>query len=343
MLDHLTRETKLPKTYAARRESVGATLHDSSNDPELQHAWRRSQQHLADIMTLLEQANLDQQIVTVAASGSLGRMEAVRGSDADLIVIVRDGIDPTSPTARALVEEVWTALEPLDLALPKAVGIYGEPTTAERLCRPEARGQVDEDIPTFGKRFQLLWDAQPVHGFDGYERLLTKIIDWYTAVPDYAPQTPWWRYPLDDLLRYHRALCVATHSEKNQLDQMRRFKMAHSRPVMYAALLGLLGACSHESPETGRRHFQACLKLTPLERLFYGYPDTAPECWNKIAACYTRFLIWLGDEDFRETLREGRSTEELEENGAELSRVLAALISHKQTTWPEDFTTALWL
>jgi hypothetical protein len=129
---------------------------------------------------------------------------------------------------------------------------------------------------------------------------------------------------------------------------MRNFKHAHSRSVMYAALLCLLGECS-KLKERPRQRLQTLLRLTPLERLAWTCPSTAATGMTAIAVIYERYLELLNDPTFRQTLLEDDLHEPRpamwpraakgDDLRGELSRFLEAQRQH----WDPEFVAALWL
>ncbi len=345
--------TQHTKTFAAKREWAGDSVIHLSDFPALFAAWQHSQQLLNEIQQTLAAEELDPDYVRcVAVSGSLGRMEAVTRSDCDLIVVCGDNFTSDTTAAQSAWNSVWAALEPLELPRPRAGGIYTAPTTEAELCDPATRGRVDEDIPTFGKRFQLLWDAQPVSQPEQFEQLIHSVIAWYTATPEGESSTCWWRYLLNDLIRYYRSLCVQANWNQSQglgRWRMRNFKLAHSRVVMYAALLCLLGECSLNDTAPTE---QLCdlLHLTPLERLAICYERAQQSGFERIARCYDRFLALSGDEEFRQAMQHGSEDTVLpthlqwHENAAELSEELSRFLgTQQQDRWGAAFLRALWV
>ena len=73
---------------------------DFSRYVHLEKNWEESAEIINQIRDNLSNKDLDNSVVTVAAAGSLGRMEACKGlSDADLIVILSDQVDLKSDKA----------------------------------------------------------------------------------------------------------------------------------------------------------------------------------------------------------------------------------------------------
>ena len=138
----------MPIPFAAGRESTLSNAIDLKKYPALFAAWNRSAKTLAAVKHRLHY--VDQRVATVAVSGSLGRMEQLDHSDSDLIVLLKDDIPLDSAEARDVFQNVWNVLNPLGLGKPKATGIYATPSNQAERCDPDTRGQVDENVSTFG-------------------------------------------------------------------------------------------------------------------------------------------------------------------------------------------------
>ena len=339
----------LPNKFAAHRCREAETVLELSKLPTLDAAWKNSQRLLQQISQRLHASTLNPRILTVVASGSLGRMEAVAGSDGDLIVVLSDEITTDSPQVQQAWDSVWEALGPLELPHSRRGGIFAIPTTPAALCAVDARGKIDEDIPTFGKRFQLFCDAQPVYGTVAYEQLMTNVIRWYTASTPGDATIPWWRYLLNDLFRYYRSMCVAAQWDRSHgpgFQRMRNFKHAHSRAVMYAGLLCLLGACS-QIKQHPQQQFQAMLRLTPLERLAWSCQLAQDADMMAITAIYECYLEKLDDPTFRQTLLDDDLTEDHDvdwvRSGHNLRNELSRFLNERRQQWDPEFAAALWL
>lgn len=220
---------------------------------------------------------------------------------------------PSSTAAERAYADVWKALAPLGLPRPTAEGIYAAPTTRQRLLVEAQPGKIDEDLATFGTRFQLLLDAQPVFGNEEFLRLRNSVVDWYAS--DYVAAAPHkeWSSLLNDLIRYFRSLCVTY--QWGSLDappkwRLRNIKGRHSRLVMYAGLLFLLGESSRE--QTNKvQWLKERLSLTPLERIAWAYAEAGEPGFERIAECYETFLTAVGDPQLPVELAEEVATADL--------------------------------
>jgi len=242
-------------------------------------------------------------IVTVAVSGSLGRLEAGPHSDGDLIVVLADDVPPGDARASAM-RIVWEALAPLRLPPPRPTGIFTTPTTRAELCDPSSLGRVADDVPTFGKRFQLLLDAHPIYAADNHAALVRALVERYAT--GFVARDPGkvWTYLLNDLVRYFRSLCLESQwdfSARGGGWYVRSLKLRHSRVAIYAGLLLLLGESGKEKRDKVG-WLTARLSRTPLERIAEVYVANGDSHFLRVAEAYDRFLARMGDPAVRAEL-----------------------------------------
>ncbi|MCH7987530.1 MAG: hypothetical protein IID46_00100 [Planctomycetes bacterium] len=341
---------KLPIPFAADREATLSNVIDLKEYPALFAAWNRSAKTLTAVKDRLHQ--VDQRVATVAVSGSLGRMEQLDHSDGDFIVLLKDGISLDSSEAQDAFQNVWSVLNPLGLEKPKTTGIYASPSNQAELCDPVARGQVDEDVSTFGKRIQLLLDCQPVYGADAFRNTIDSVIERYTSGTYQSDNETIWKYLLDDLIRYFRSLSVMSRWEAQDRPgywRLRNVKLRHTRLMMYAGLLLLMGEADRQ-PDKGVDWLKDRLSLTALERVAFVYAQHGDENFSPIAKYYERYLSRLGDSDFFAALTDDEDCEreehpqyrELEKNSQELLAELSRFIIQKQNQWNPRFRRALF-
>lgn len=300
-------------------------------------------------------------IRTISVAGSLGRMEQLPGSDIDLIVVTEHNGDAE------IVQRVWRALEPIPLKLPKPDGIYGRAITVEQLTSRESLGIVDEDKAVFGQRMQLLIEGRAIWNTPGCADLQRAILERFADSSANDP-ADYWRPLLDDLLRYHRSLCVHYQRlEREQIGNWRELdtKAGHSRLVGIAGLLFLLGESTRA--DDALDFVSERLSLTPLQRIQSALdvrnsnsesaskqapsppqtvsmqPENAVvgvgrgegEPWSTIADCYERFLTTIASS----------SDDDLADNAGLLKRTLLDCILNRvdRGVWPRRFLEHLLL
>lgn len=181
----------------------------SDAHPALAERWRFSAHVLSRAAELTADADLPPFVLCLASSGSVVRMEADARSDLDLLVVIDDvQYSVTAEESRAVHCRVTDVLSALQLQLPKESGVFARPVSCRAVLDRDSRGQINESMLSFGHRMQLLTDAQPFSGEDGFCRLQKEILDWYSIRPEqqvFGESDPyaWLRH---DLLRYWHSL-----------------------------------------------------------------------------------------------------------------------------------------
>lgn len=295
-------------------------------------------------------------VVTVAAAGSLGRLELGANSDLDGIVVVDDHSAPEQ--GAALVERVYAALRDCPLRLPKTSGIFRSPVTAATLCAPAARGALDEQPTVFGKRIQFLLDTRPLFGTPAYSTLQRRILDWYAGPGLAAHPASQCTLLINDLQRYLHAYAgwQQYRFERSADDgwYLRQAKLRASRTLTFAGLLLLLGAGSRREDKVDWLH--ARLALTPLERVHAVMGEHDPTGFRHIAQDYDRVHALLGDPLVRAELverspvsaemmpsRHPPAFAEIHRLSGELLRRLSRFVLERRDDWHPDFFSYLIL
>lgn len=282
--------------------------------------WSESKQFINSIRKLLVNAEVDSAVTTIAAAGSMGRMEAAPGvSDADLIIVLSDNIAPESEEAKRVHESVWKLLEPLNLEKPKPTGVFATPTTQQQLI--SNIGKANEGYEVFSKRLLLLLETQPLYQDENYTRLINSIVDRYADKYVKNDSKKEWTLLLNDLIRYFRSLAVNYQWDfDNQVEKwaIRNIKLRHSRLVMYTGLLMLLGEASKERNDKVS-WLQNQLKRTPLERIAWVYEQNHDWNFYKVLGPYNVFLSRLSKPEVRQSLNFNPSDLTAPHNGGENS------------------------
>jgi len=305
--------------------------------PALRVARRESFELLRRIESCVETLQDEPRLVCLAVAGSLGRLERTRRSDLDLIVVAADDLQRDQHSRDELQNDVWRRLQPLDLPRGQPDGIFARPVTSAKLCSPETLGVIDEDVTIYGTRMQLLLEGRPVLGESRYRKLLWSILRRFIDATAADRTGDVWRPLIDDLLRYHRSLCVRyRHARRREPGRWRelQLKAGYSRLVNVAGLL-LLFAESLRSGEDPVPWVLDRLKWTPLQRIAAAIPPNSDAQLEEVLSVYDRFLAAMNDEPFRrEILFETDPVSEvtcqklktLHENASRLKRELTGLL-----------------
>lgn len=294
-----------PKEYPYERQ-WSVTSVDIGRYITLQNNWNKSKKLINKIRDCLRQAELHSRVETVAAAGSIGRMEASPDvSDADLIIVLSNETDLKSQEAEEAYESVWRALKEClpNLEEPYSKGVFAKPTNQDQLLGSEI-GEKTEEVHVFSKRLLLLLETQPVYENENYTKLINAVVERYAKKYVEYDSTKEWTFLLNDLIRYFRSLCVNYQwGFENEAGKwpLRNIKLRHSRLIMYGGLLMLLGEASKER-ENKVSWLQEKLKMTPLERLAWVYEQNQDWNFHRIAGLYHVFLSQLNDSEVREKL-----------------------------------------
>lgn len=244
--------------------------------------------------------NLSDNVVTVAMAGSFGRLEgALASSDADYIMVVRDTVAVSVQSDQEVVKQ---AIADLGVSPPNKSGVFAKPRTLKELV--DGIGNVNEAADILGKRMLLLLESRPVYEDAAFEEVVASIFDKYVEYVKEEPSKEF-VFLLNDLIRYFRFICVNYQSSfwrENERWPIRNLKLRHSRIVMYAGLLFLLGEASkHDTPEK-LQTLREALPWTPLDRLAWVYRQNRDHGFFRVAGLYNVFLSKLSDPSVREEL-----------------------------------------
>ena len=301
-------ERSLPSTYPYERQWDISSV-DVDRYVSLKNNWDKSKEVIGTIRNCLSTSTIHSAIQTIAAAGSLGRMEACPGiSDADLIIVLSDEIDLDTPEGQQEAEEAWDSVWEVVMRLvnnieqPKKTGVFAKATNRKKLLK--SVGDAAEQYEVFGKRLLLLLETQPVFNDENYTQLIDSIVDSYAA--KYVERDPKkeWTFLLNDLIRYFRSLAVNYQWDfDNEAGKwpLRNVKLRHSRLIMYGGLLTLLGEASKERKDKVT-WLKKCLKMTPLERLAWVYEQNKDWNFHRVAGLYDVFLLHLNNPETRKKL-----------------------------------------
>jgi hypothetical protein len=279
-------------------------------------------------------------------------MEQTPYSDVDLIVVLHDDCDDRR--AAEIHNAVWSNLSAVGLPRPKPGGIFATPISQAQLCRASDIGKVDEDMAVFGKRIQVLLDAQPLHDESAFCSLQASILRRYGQDDALRHGDGCWTYLQRDLIRYFQSMAI--HCQWRDRDdagawRLRNLKLQHSRRLMTAGLLLMLGECTARGSDS-LDWLLSQFPLTPLERIASIYSANSDESFTMVVQCYERFLAALQDEGFRRRLAspsqspaalpdECEDYRRLHRNGRQLASELQRFLFVRRGHWSERFFEAL--
>ncbi|MGE0485371.1 MAG: hypothetical protein AB7Q81_14610 [Gammaproteobacteria bacterium] len=278
---------------------------------------------------------------TVAAAGSLGRLEITARSDFDALFVARPAAEP-----HRVAEEIAAVLDAAGacgLVPPKADGIYRDAITRAALLDRQAHGRLDEAPAVFGKRMQCLLDARPLYGKATFDALRLAVLDWYLGADVDAADL------LNDLKRYLHGYAAWQHHKHSRSSTdswaLRQAKLRSVRLLTFAGLLMLLGASSRLPPAGRATWLAARLDATPLERIAEVMEEFDPVAFQRLLADYEFCFARLADPTFRRRLVAAGSDHaalaELTPVTTRLLHELTAFVLARRDEWHADFFSGL--
>jgi hypothetical protein len=307
----------------------------------LKENWQYSVERLTALRESLR-GKLSENVETVAAAGSFGRFEGSTVSDADFILIVSDKDDPSVGSDRDVIIK---AISDLNVSPPNKSGVFAQPRTVEEL--EETVGRPTEEFDVLGKRMLLLLESRPIYDDERFVEVLKRIFDRYAILPATDPSKEF-VFLLNDLIRYFRYICVNyedSFGRENEKWAVRNLKLRHSRLLMYAGLLFLIGEASKYGTRKKSEVIWESLGLTPLERLAHVYEKCGERCFFRVVGPYNVFLTKLSDPELRPRLNAIGYEErysipefaELKWNSDSLSAELLRFVFARRGSWSERF------
>jgi hypothetical protein len=264
----------------------------------LKRNWDFSKRVLEGLRVALRD-RLSGNVECVALAGSFGRLEGSTASDADFILVVKDTQAASLADDQAAIRD---AIAKEGASPPNKSGVFASPRTKQELV--DTVGSADEDVDLLSKRLLLLLESRPIYGDGEFLSLLHSVFEKYAGLleGDHAKE---FAFLLNDLIRYFRFICVNYQHNfwrENEKWAIRNLKLRHSRVLMYAGLLFVLGEASKHTDEEKMEIVWQALPLTPLERLAWVYDQNRDEAFFRVVGLYNVFTSRISDESVRRQL-----------------------------------------
>lgn len=279
--------------------------------------------------------------ISAVIFGSYARLDASTVSDLDHLIVVRNNDIDQSQLREALLE----TLAELDIPMPNPEGVFNGEVVTESLI--ENVGSFSDDYRTMSQRLLFLLESRQIFGKDLYEELIEDLLCFYGKDVVTDPRKNY-VFLLNDLIRYFRTICVNyayTKSTDEKKWPLRNIKLRHSRVVMYASLIAMLGVLSTYRGADINDRLKEFIVLTPLQRLHRAYLEAGDTGFYKIAGYYDVFLSHLNSGKTRKALTEISYDDRyshtefivLKTNSDALSAELSRFFLDRRGSWSDRF------
>lgn len=278
--------------------------------------------------------------VSIAAVGSLARLEASPQSDMDYIVLSTNDHPELRNILNKLASEVG-------LMQPNPQGVFNENADLNDLV--ERIGRADDSFENMSRRILLLLESVPLWNDSLLEGQISGIVNAYLFRKSESIS---FSFLLNDINRYFRTICVnneATSRVELHKWAIRSVKLKHSRIIMYCGLLFLVAYSSGIRREDAYNWLRTSLKLCPLDRIAKVYVECGDPGFTVVATAYETFLNYISDPSTRDHLSRlpyhTRYTDviflEFERNSRKLTDELYRFLFTHRHAWGSKFLSRL--
>lgn len=244
--------------------------------------------------------------ICLAATGSVGRREALEASDLDIVPIARDDVTLAQwitydSNFRAELQETLGIKVSKGEDLTKACSL-------DSLTRPQKIGGTEDCSAELTRRVLLITESVSVGGGMPIDDVRAALLDAYGKEDRTSG-----RHVLslcNDVARYYKTLCIeyiprALDPEKDW--GTRNIKLRHSRKFWYFANIMAIVTLADRHPQGDDAFKQALLRAfaeSPTDRLADAIIDSHRPGLGRLLETYGNFLEFMSREENRRALAE---------------------------------------
>ena len=253
--------------------------------------------------------------------------------------------DPAAPSVDDDKRALGGAIAKFAVSPPNKSGVFSEPRSRAELI--DTIGEEREKPDQLAKRMLLLLESRPIYKTDAFAELTMAIFDKYTefVIRDGRKE---FTFLTNDLIRYFRYICVnyqASFWRENEKWALRNLKLRHSRIIMYAGLLFLLGEASKCDDDTKIAVVRDHLPMTPLERLAWVYESSRDQSFYRVLGLYNVFVAHASEAEWRNKLQDVEYKDrysvpefaEMKANSDALAAELTRFLFARRGQWSDRF------
>ncbi|MGH8521580.1 MAG: nucleotidyltransferase domain-containing protein [Gammaproteobacteria bacterium] len=299
-------------------------------------------QKVMDLLTSQLDARL-QECTSVVVFGSYARLDASRQSDFDNLVLTTSERETSAKEVSNVLNRI---LADLSIPLPNPNGVFSGGVYAVSGIE-DGIGGVKDDYKCMSRRLLLLLESRPIFGVGVHNSVVENLVTLYGRDVGDDPRKNY-VFLLNDLIRYFRTICVNYHhTMETETDHwpVRNIKLRHSRLVMYASLVAMLGVLSTYREKDKNDRLREFIRLTPLQRLHRAYLEVGDTGFYKVAGSYDVFLCFMNDPEARASLKslpyaqryKSRDFAVLKANSDALASELSRFFLDRRGLWSDRF------
>ncbi len=244
----------------------------------------------------------------VAACGSFARLEASSHSDLDYLILF-----PAAPPDSSFRERTVDVLKhvkvpdeagEISFPQPNPKGVFRGDVLESDIWQI---GTKDDHYDNLSRRLLLLLESRCLWNDQYFDEVRGRLVAEYGKAVALDPSKHFVAL-CNDLIRYFRTICVNYHAQMGSEYgkwPIRNVKLRHSRVLMYASLLFVIGELSKSSLMTGEQKLQALrdfVALPPLERMTRLYASNEDDNAFRLFGLYNTFLERLSTASTRQEL-----------------------------------------
>ncbi|MGQ0594750.1 MAG: nucleotidyltransferase domain-containing protein [Gammaproteobacteria bacterium] len=277
---------------------------------------------------------------SVVVFGSYARLDASPQSDLDNLVLTTSEQPASTNDASGVLS---TVLADLSIPPPNARGVFSGGAYDASSLGNEIGG-VKDDYNSMSRRLLLLLESRPIFGPAVHGDVVERLVRLYGGDVEEDPRKNY-VFLLNDVIRYFRTICVNyQHTKLTEVEKwpIRNIKLRHSRLVMYASLVAMLGVLSTYREKDKNERLCEFIRLTPLQRLHRAYLEVGDTGFYKVAGSYDVFLGFMNDPEARTRLQykdryQSRDFAVLKANSDALASELCRFFLDRRGLWSDRF------
>lgn len=261
----------------------------------------------------IAELKLDPAAICVAATGSVGRREALEASDLDPIVISKLPQTPKGCAAEQtdlLYKRLTEGLSIyLGIDVSEGRSVMGA-VALDDLADPDRIGGDKDDRIALTRRTLVLTESANAGGALSLREVRRQILEAYSPIEDYYHPLPL----CNDVVRYYRQLCIDYNQKHKTADREwaeKNVKLRHSRKFWYfttgLAIVAAVLSSRREGDAPRWRMVDAHDRLLDvLERPTYErlslLLDNDAALRRELLAKYAAYLRWMSSRETRQSL-----------------------------------------